>query len=128
MEELAAGIPRLRVDWVCTALISLPFWLALAGVAAAYSCYMVKPAIAGMVLQASSHAIYTLLDNKYYMDKFNEVVFAGGARLIGGGLWKVGDMGLIDGYRQRQRQACRLVRARDRACSKPVISTTMRLR
>jgi NADH-quinone oxidoreductase subunit L len=41
--------------------------------------------------------IHTLLDNKYYMDKFNDVVFAGGARVIGAGLWKVGDRGLIDG-------------------------------
>jgi NADH-quinone oxidoreductase subunit L len=41
--------------------------------------------------------LYTLLDNKYYFDKFNEVVFAGGARLLGRGLWKGGDAGLIDG-------------------------------
>ena len=31
------------------------------------------------------------------MDKFNEVVFAGGARLLGGGLWNFGDKKLIDG-------------------------------
>ena len=31
------------------------------------------------------------------MDKFNDVVFAGGARLLGNGLWNVGDKGLIDG-------------------------------
>lgn len=31
------------------------------------------------------------------MDKFNEVVFAGGARMLGGGLWNIGDKGLIDG-------------------------------
>jgi NADH-quinone oxidoreductase subunit L len=31
------------------------------------------------------------------MDKFNQAVFAGGARAVGGGLWKVGDRGLIDG-------------------------------
>ena len=27
----------------------------------------------------------------------NDVVFAGGARLVGGGLWRIGDRGLIDG-------------------------------
>jgi NADH-quinone oxidoreductase subunit M len=37
------------------------------------------------------------LDNKYYMDKFNEVVFAGGARGVGKALWQVGDRVLIDG-------------------------------
>ena len=38
-----------------------------------------------------------LLENKYYLDKFNDVVFAGGARLIGKGLWNIGDKNLIDG-------------------------------
>ncbi len=78
------------------ALTSLPFWLAMAGVASSYFLYMVKPAYP-VIIKEKMGAIYTLLDNKYYMDKFNEIVFAGGARLIGGGLWNVGDKGLIDG-------------------------------
>jgi len=75
---------------------SLPFGLALAGVAAAYYCYMVNRKVPEWFFN-KFHGIYTLLDNKYYMDKFNDVVFAGGARLLGGGLWNVGDKGLIDG-------------------------------
>ncbi|MBI3284672.1 MAG: NADH-quinone oxidoreductase subunit L [Burkholderiales bacterium] len=78
------------------ALTSLPFWLALAGVASSYFFYMVKPAIPAAI-KKNAGAIYTLLDNKYYMDRFNEIVFAGGARVLGDGLWKVGDRGLIDG-------------------------------
>ena len=78
------------------ALTSLPFWLALAGVATSYFFYMVKPAIPTAIKKNFS-AIYTLLDNKYYMDRFNEIVFSGGARLLGGGLWNIGDKGLIDG-------------------------------
>jgi len=78
------------------ALTSLPFWLAVAGVATSYFFYMVKPEIP-TAIKKHFGAIYTLLDNKYYMDKFNDVVFAGGARLIGGGLWNVGDKSLIDG-------------------------------
>ncbi|WP_395006962.1 proton-conducting transporter membrane subunit, partial [Undibacterium sp.] len=77
-------------------LQTAPFWLAVAGVALSYYFYMVKPSIPTMIKQKFS-AVYTLLDNKYYMDKFNEVVFAGGARLLGGGLWNIGDKGLIDG-------------------------------
>ncbi|RYG07770.1 MAG: NADH-quinone oxidoreductase subunit L, partial [Burkholderiales bacterium] len=38
-----------------------------------------------------------LLDNKYYMDWFNENVLARGARGLGFGLWKGGDEKLIDG-------------------------------
>ena len=38
-----------------------------------------------------------MLENKYYMDWFNEHVLARGARLLGMGLWKGGDQGVIDG-------------------------------
>lgn len=78
------------------ALTTAPLWLGLAGVATAYYCYMINPRVPAWCKEKFS-AIYTLLDNKYYMDKFNDVVFAGGARLIGGGLWRIGDKGLIDG-------------------------------
>jgi len=78
------------------ALTTAPFWLAFAGVATSYFFYMVKPAIPAAIKKNAS-AVYTLLDNKYYMDRFNEIVFAGGARLLGQGLWNVGDKGLIDG-------------------------------
>jgi NADH-quinone oxidoreductase subunit L len=77
-------------------LSTLPLWLALAGVATSYLFYMVKPEIPAAIKNKYS-VLYTLLDNKYYMDKFNDLVFAGGARLLGGGLWNVGDKGLIDG-------------------------------
>ncbi|MES2039494.1 MAG: NADH-quinone oxidoreductase subunit L [Pseudomonadota bacterium] len=73
-----------------------PFWLALAGVVTAYVFYMVKPEIPAAIKKAVG-PLYTLLDNKYYMDRFNEIVFAGGARMLGGGLWNIGDKGLIDG-------------------------------
>jgi NADH-quinone oxidoreductase subunit L len=75
---------------------SLPFWLALSGVVSAYYCYMINPRVPAW-FYSKFHAIHTLLDNKYYMDKFNEVVWAGGARLLGGGLSRVGDRTLIDG-------------------------------
>ena len=77
-------------------LSTAPFWLALAGVALAYYCYMVNPRVPAW-FYSKFKFLHTLLDNKYYMDKFNEVVFAGGARLLGGGLWKVGDRALIYG-------------------------------
>jgi NADH-quinone oxidoreductase subunit L len=78
------------------ALTNWPFWLALAGVVSAWYCYLVNPALPAAI-KRSSGPIYRLLDNKYYLDRFNEFFFAGGARLIGRGLWKAGDQGLIDG-------------------------------
>ena len=78
------------------AFVSLPFWLALAGVAFAYYCYMVNRKVPEWFFN-KFHFLHTLLDNKYYMDKINEVVFARGARLLGGGFWNIGDKSLIDG-------------------------------
>jgi NADH-quinone oxidoreductase subunit L len=78
------------------ALMTPVFWLAAAGVAAAYYCYLVNPAVP-VAISRRLAPIQTLLDNKYYLDRFNEVFFAGGARALGSGLWKVGDQTLIDG-------------------------------
>ncbi len=76
--------------------LSLPFFLALAGVLLAWFFYLKRPDIPEMLARRFS-ALYTLLVNKYYMDRFNEIVFADGARAIGRGLWKGGDVALIDG-------------------------------
>ena len=76
--------------------VSLPFFLALAGVALAWLFYLKRPDIPETISQRFA-AIYRLLENKYYLDRLNEIVFAGGARKIGLGLWKGGDVGVIDG-------------------------------
>ena len=78
------------------ALQTVPFLLAAAGVATAYLFYMVLPAVPVAIGKALSPVI-RVLENKYYLDWFNENVLAAGARLLGRGLWKGGDMGLIDG-------------------------------
>jgi NADH-quinone oxidoreductase subunit L len=95
---LATLTAEFQGAWAMTlhAFSTLPFWLALSGVGAAYYCYLVNPRVPAW-FHDKFNAIYTLLDNKYYMDKFNDVVFAGGARMLGGGLWKLGDVGVIDG-------------------------------
>jgi NADH-quinone oxidoreductase subunit L len=76
--------------------VTLPFWLALAGVVAAYYCYMINPRVPAWFYN-KFRGVHTLLDNKYYMDRINEVVFAAGARKAGHRLWSVGDRTLIDG-------------------------------
>jgi NADH-quinone oxidoreductase subunit L len=77
-------------------LSTLPFWLALAGVVTAYVFYMVKPEIP-TAIKARFGFINRLLENKYYLDWFNENVLARAARLAGTGLWKGGDEAVIDG-------------------------------
>jgi NADH-quinone oxidoreductase subunit L len=95
MEELAKefhGAAQLALH----GLMSLPFWLALSGVALSYYMYIVNPALPAAI-KSRVMPIYTLLENKYYFDWFNENVLARGARMLGMGLWKGGDETLIDG-------------------------------
>lgn len=95
MVELAEGFHG-PVKMVLHGLTTAPFWLALAGVASAYYMYMVNPALPTSI-KTRVQPIYTLLENKYYLDWFNENVLARGARALGTGLWKGGDEMLIDG-------------------------------
>jgi NADH-quinone oxidoreductase subunit L len=79
------------------ALGTLPFWLSMGGIATAAVFYLWRTEWPGHVSRALS-PIYTLLDQKYYFDRFNDWFFAGGARLLGRGLWKGGDVAVIDGF------------------------------
>jgi NADH-quinone oxidoreductase subunit L len=76
--------------------VTLPFFLDVIGVGLAAYLYLFRPDLAE-ALKNRFAALYRLLDNKYYLDRFNEIVFAAGSRLIGRGLWKGGDQALIDG-------------------------------
>ena len=95
MKELAAEFHG-AAAMALHALTTLPFMLALSGVVVAYVFYMVAPAIPAAIAKTLAPLI-KVLENKYYLDWFNEHVLAAGARLLGRGLWKGGDMGLIDG-------------------------------
>jgi NADH-quinone oxidoreductase subunit L len=77
-------------------LTTLPFWLAVAGVALAYLFYVRAPRIPAAIARAL-RPLVVVLENKYYMDWFNEHVLAAGARAVGTGLWRGGDQALIDG-------------------------------
>jgi NADH-quinone oxidoreductase subunit L len=75
---------------------TLPFWLAVSGVAMAYWFYMLQPSIPAAI-KSHTTLINRVLENKYYFDWFNENVLAAGARLLGRGLWRGGDQAVIDG-------------------------------
>ncbi len=77
-------------------LVTLPLWLAVAGVVTAWWFYLKQPSIPAAIGRALS-PIVRILENKYYLDWFNEHVLARGARAIGTGLWKGGDQAVIDG-------------------------------
>ena len=71
-------------------------WLAAAGVLAAWFLYLKRPALAA-ALRAKAGPLYTLLENEYYFDAFNEKVIAAGSRALGTVLWRGGDIAIIDG-------------------------------
>ncbi|MBS1155426.1 MAG: NADH-quinone oxidoreductase subunit [Proteobacteria bacterium] len=78
------------------AIQTAPFWLALAGVALSWFFYLKRPDIPAAIRRASG-PLYTLLDNKYYMDDLYIKGFAALGRGAGLVLWKLGDTILIDG-------------------------------
>lgn len=77
-------------------LMAPPFWLALGGSVLAWYMYMINPALPAAIKRMCM-PIFTLLENKYYLDWFNENVLARGTRALGTALWKGGDQKLIDG-------------------------------
>jgi NADH-quinone oxidoreductase subunit L len=85
------------VDFALHAVSTLPFWLALAGVATAVWMYLVSPGLPAKIA-TRFHAIYTLLVNKYYFDIFNDWFVAGGARWLGRFASNYGDRTIIDGW------------------------------
>ena len=84
------------ISFALHAVQTIPFWLAMAGVATAYVFYMVSPSIPE-TLDKKFGFLRRILDNKYGFDDFNQAVFAGGSVTLGRSLWKVGDQTIIDG-------------------------------
>lgn len=95
MQELAEAFHG-PLAMALHAFSTLPFWLALGGVVSAYYMYMINPALPAAI-KRMAQPIYTLLENKYYLDWINENILARGTRALGMGLWKGGDQAIIDG-------------------------------
>jgi NADH-quinone oxidoreductase subunit L len=77
-------------------LTALPFWFAVAGLATAWYLYIARPDLPAVVRQKAG-VLTTILERKYGFDEFNQWFFADGAVKVGAGLWKFGDVTLIDG-------------------------------
>ncbi|PUE19208.1 NADH-quinone oxidoreductase subunit L [Limnohabitans sp. MMS-10A-160] len=92
MAEMFHGPVAMAVHALSTA----PFWLALAGVVVSWYMYLVNPKVPAFFARVLRPVI-VILENKYFLDWINENILARGARMLGTGLWKVGDRALIDG-------------------------------
>jgi len=83
-------------NFVLHGLAPGPTWLAALGVISAWYIYLKNPQLSNHI-KSKVEWLYRLLDNKYYFDRFNEIVFAATARGIGQVLWRLGDALMIDG-------------------------------
>jgi len=82
--------------FIAHGLQSAPFILAVLGFGLAWLLYLREPHLPDQIRERVK-PIYNLLVRKYGFDEFNQKVFAGGARLVGGLLWRIGDVKIIDG-------------------------------
>ncbi|MFO7580433.1 NADH-quinone oxidoreductase subunit L [Nitrosomonas halophila] len=79
------------------AFVTLPFWLAVAGIFTAWFLYQYKTGWPAKIRKIAG-PVYTLLDRKYYIDELYSWLFARGSRALSSLLWKYGDIKLIDGF------------------------------
>ena len=74
-----------------------PLIVALAGIGLAYVMYMFRPDLPALLARVF-RPIYLFLLNKWYFDELYDAIFVRPAFVIGRGLWKRGDGGVIDAY------------------------------
>ncbi|CAN5382065.1 NADH-quinone oxidoreductase subunit L [soil metagenome] len=94
LDQLAADFHG-PIAMIFHALHCLPFWLAVAGIATAWFCYIHQPALPSKVVQ-SIPRLYAILLNKYGFDDFNDLVFVRGGRRLAEQFYQIGDVKIID--------------------------------
>ena len=83
-------------SFISHGLVSVPFWLALAGIATAWLLYLRRPLLPKRIAMELG-PLYSLVERKYGFDELYAWLFAGGARNLGRGFWRGGDQTVIDG-------------------------------
>lgn len=78
-----------------TAVTHAPFWLAAAGIATAWFCYVKQPDIPGLLINRLS-LVYRILVNKYGFDLLTDQVFVRGGKALARWLYQVSDVRVID--------------------------------
>ncbi|MPQ77002.1 NADH-quinone oxidoreductase subunit L [Hydrogenovibrio sp. JE_KL2] len=82
-------------DMIVHALTTLPVILALSGVVLAWFLYLRAPGLTDKLKATCFRGAY-VLRHAYGFDRFNEIVFVGGARKLGEFFWKGIDVKTID--------------------------------
>jgi NADH-quinone oxidoreductase subunit L len=95
LAEVGAGYHGV-LGFTLHAFAAPPVYLALAGIALAWLCYIRYPEVPAR-LAGKFPLVYDILVRKYGVDELYQWLFAGGARGAGRLLWQVGDVRVIDG-------------------------------
>ena len=74
---------------------TLPFWLAISGIAVAYVSYELYPAIPKLASKRCKGLVW-VLQHKYGFDAFYDKVFVKGGRMLGQAFYDIGDTKGID--------------------------------
>ena len=82
-------------DMLSHAWISLPLWLAIAGIVVAWILYLGYPHVPGMIANRFRF-LHQILIRKYGIDELYLWVFADGGQGLGRAFWKFGDRLIID--------------------------------
>src|SRR6266446_7591997 len=82
--------------FIAHGFVSLPFWLAVAGIATAWYLYSRRTDLPRRIAMQLG-PLYAIVARKYGFDELYAWLFAGGARAIGRGFWRGGDLAIIDG-------------------------------
>jgi NADH-quinone oxidoreductase subunit L len=90
-EEFHGALP-----FIAHAFSAPVVYLALAGLVLAWLFYVKRPDLPDKVSVAFA-PLHKLLANKFYFDEIYQAVFARGSRALGGLLWRVCDVAVIDG-------------------------------
>ncbi len=77
-------------------LVTPALWLAVAGIVTAWYFYLKRPDLPEVVRRKAG-LVYTILERKYGFDELYQWLFGDGAVRFGTGLWKGGDVAVIDG-------------------------------
>jgi NADH-quinone oxidoreductase subunit L len=83
-------------SFVLHGFASVPFWLAVAGIVTAAFLYLRKTDLPKRIA-VQLGPVYSIVERKYGFDELYSSLFAGGARILGKGFWRGGDLTVIDG-------------------------------
>lgn len=78
-------------------VVTLPFWLAVAGIVVAWVCYIAMPGIPASAARRFS-VLYQIMVHKYGFDEFNNWFFVRGGRALATWLFQVGDVKILDDF------------------------------